>query len=57
MGAAYKAREGEFEEEEVGAALVPADFAKGYGAGFVAARFAVCVLVFIKSISLAGHRE
>ena len=48
MGAAYQAGEGEFEEEEIGAALVPADFAKGYGAGFVAAGFAGCVFVFVK---------
>ncbi len=56
-GAAYKAREGEFEEEEIGAALVSADFAKGYGAGFVAAGFAGCVLVFINSVSSPGHRK
>ena len=48
LGAAYKAREGEFEEEEIGAALVPADFAKGYGAGFVAAGFAGFVFVLMK---------
>ena len=45
---AYEAREGEFEEEKIGAALVSADFAEGYGAGFVAAGFAGCVFVFIR---------
>ena len=45
---AYEAREREFEEEKIGAALVSADFAEGYGAGFVAAWFAGCVFVFIR---------
>ena len=47
-GGAYEAREGEFEEEEIGAALVAADFAEGYGAGFVAAGSAGCVFVFME---------
>ena len=44
---AYQAGEWKFEKEEIGGALVAADFAQGKGAGFVAAglaraRFFLC---------------
>ena len=42
----YEAGEGEFEEQEVGRALVAANFSEGYRPWFVAARFAAFVLVY-----------
>ena len=44
----FQAGEGEFEEEEIGRALVAADFAERYRARFVAADFAAFVFVCLK---------
>lgn len=45
-GTTYEARKGQFEKEEIGGALVAADFAEGERAGSVAAGFAGAGLVF-----------
>lgn len=45
-GGRYETREGKFEEEEIGGALIAADFLQGERAGLVAAGFAGARLCF-----------